>query len=246
MRALLSVYGWALMSLTVVLCFVVTALVLALTWPLDRGRYWAGRAARVTGTLAARGNPFLRFSWGGTPPEDPRKPYVVVSNHESNFDPFLLAFLPWEMKFLSKKSLFRVPFFGWAMWLAGDLSVDRGDKSNRGRALDGVAAVLKRKVSVLVFPEGTRSRTDEMLPFRHGGFRLAIEQGVDVLPLGIAGTRDALPKGTWKFSPARAVVLIGAPISTAGLTPEDAPALAERVQAAVLALRTDARARLAG
>jgi len=245
MQALMSIYAWLLMAVTVVLCFVAVTLTLAVTWPFDRGRYWAGRAARIAGTLAARANPMLRFDWAGPAPSDPRRPYIVISNHESSFDPFLLAFLPWEMKYLGKASLFRVPFFGWAMWLAGDIAVNRGDKANRERALDGVAAVLARRISVLIFPEGTRSRTTELLPFRHGAFKLAIERGVDILPLGLAGTRDAMPKGTWRFSPARARVLIGDPISTAGLAPTDAPALAERAQAAVEALRAAARAQIA-
>lgn len=242
---LLSIYSWLWMTLVLVLNFVVVAVVGAVTIPFDRGRYIVGRAARIVGSMAMRGNPLWRFSWSGPVPADVRKPYVVVSNHESNFDPFLLSYLPWEMKYLSKKALFRIPWFGWSMWIVGDVAVDRGDKGSRGDALEGCRKVLKNRVSVLFFPEGTRSRTSEMLPFRNGAFRLAIEEGVEILPLGLCGTRDALPKGTWVINPARGHVLIGQPISTAGLTPDDAPALAERVRSVVQGLREEARARSA-
>jgi len=245
MRAMLSVYGWLWMGLVLIVNFFVLVAVFALTVPFDRGRYLVGRTARFIGSMAARGNPFWRFGWSGPRPANPRKPYVVVSNHESSFDPFLLAHLPFEMKYLSKKALFKIPFFGWSMWLVGDVAVDRGDKDSRGRSLDVCRDVLRRRVSVLIFPEGTRSRTSDLLPFRHGAFRLAIEEGVDLLPLGLAGTRDALPKGTWKINDARAHVVIGAPVSTAGLTPNDAPALAERVQRIIEGLREEARARCA-
>jgi len=240
---LLSVYSWLWMTFVLVFNFCAVAIVGAVTIPFDRGRYLAGRTARVVGSLAVRGNPLWRFSFSGPVPADVRKPYVVVSNHESNFDPFLLSYLPWEMKYLSKKALFRIPFFGWSMAIVGDVAVDRGDKGSRGNALEGCRRVLKNRVSVLFFPEGTRSRTDEMLPFKPGAFRLAIEEGVDILPLGLAGTRDALPKGTWVIAPARGHVLIGEPISTAGLTLDDTPALTERVRVIVAELRAQARAR---
>lgn len=244
MRALapiLSIYSWLWMALVLIANFFAVAIVGALTIPFDPGRYAVGRVARIIGACAMRGNPLWRFSISGPVPANVRKPYVVVSNHESNFDPFLLSYLPWEMKYLSKKALFRIPIFGWSMWIVGDVAVNRSDKDSRGDALEGCRRVLRKRVSVLFFPEGTRSRTDELLPFRNGAFRLAIEEGVDILPLGMAGTRDALPKGTWIIRPARGGVVIGEPISTAGLTPEDAPALAERVRAEVAALRTRAR-----
>jgi len=248
MRALLpllSVYSWLWMTFILLLNFCAVVIVGAVTIPFDRGRYIVGRTARIVGSLAVRGNPLWHFSWSGPVPADVRKPYVVVSNHESNFDPFLLSYLPWEMKYLSKKALFRIPFFGWSMAIVGDVAVDRGDKGSRGSALEGCRRVLKNRVSVLFFPEGTRSRTDEMLPFKPGAFRLAIEEGVDILPLGLVGTRDALPKGTWVIAPARGHVLIGEPISTAGLTLDDAPALTERVRAVVEDLRKQARDRAA-
>ena len=241
MRALLSIYSWLWMSFVLLVNFCAVVLVGAVTIPFDRGRYAVGRVARFIGSCAARGNPLWRFGWSGPRPANPRKPYVVVSNHESNFDPFLLSYLPFEMKYLSKKALFRIPVFGWSMRIVGDIPVDRGDRESRGRSLDGCKRVLANRVSVLIFPEGTRSRTPEMLPFRQGAFRLAVEAGVDVLPVGLAGTRDALPKGTWLISPARAHVRLGEPISTAGLTVDDVPALTERVRATIEALRAEAR-----
>ena len=245
LTVLFSAFAWVWMFVVFMLCFFASFSVWLVTAPFDRGRYWAGFAGRKAGSLASLVNPLWTFSWAGPAPKDPRKPYVVVTNHESSADPFLLARLPFEMKYLSKKSLFKIPFFGWAMYFAGDIPVDRGDKSDRGAALARCAVVLRRKVSILIFPEGTRSRTAELLPFRHGPFRLAIECGVDVLPLGISGTRGVIPKGTWLLSPSRACVMIGDPVSTAGLTPDDAPVLAERVCVIVSRLRAEAAAKVA-
>jgi 1-acyl-sn-glycerol-3-phosphate acyltransferase len=96
---------------------------------------------------------------------------VVVSNHESFADILLISHLPWEMKWLSKAELFRIPVMGWMMWLAGDIPVKRGFGPSAVEAMERCREALRRRVSVMIFPEGTRSRTAELLPFRDGAFR---------------------------------------------------------------------------
>jgi 1-acyl-sn-glycerol-3-phosphate acyltransferase len=103
---------------------------------------------------------------------------------------------------------------------------------------------LRNRVSVIFFPEGTRSVDGTMLPFKDGAFRLAIEAGVPILPLAVAGTGTALPKHDWRFNPARAVVEVLPPIETAGLTQDDLPALKARVREAITTARDALRARL--
>jgi 1-acyl-sn-glycerol-3-phosphate acyltransferase len=97
--------------------------------------------------------------------------------------------------------------------------------------------VLSRRVSVMIFPEGTRSRTAELLPFKDGAFRLAIEAGVPILPLAVSGTRNALPKHDWRFGRSVAEVRVLEPIETAGLTLDDVPALKSRVRELIVSTR---------
>ena len=134
---------------------------------------------------------------------------MVVSNHESNADPFLVSFLPWEMKWLGKASLFRIPVVGWMMRMAGDIPVERGDSDSAKEAMAACERWLARGMPVMLFPEGTRSKDGQLLPFKDGAFRLAIETGADVLPVAVAGTREALPKHSWKFGRAEGRVTIG-------------------------------------
>jgi 1-acyl-sn-glycerol-3-phosphate acyltransferase len=171
------------------------------------------------------------------PPTDPRRPYVVVSNHESFADILLISHLPWEMKWLSKAELFRVPVLGWLMRLAGDIAVRRGEGRSAVEALQRCREVLKTRVSVMIFPEGTRSMTDDMLPFKDGAFRLAIQAGVPILPLAVTGTGTALRKHDWRFGRSVAEVRVLEPIETTGLTVKDVPQLRERVRQRILEAR---------
>ena len=154
-------------------------------------------------------------------PADPRRPYVVVSNHESFADILLISHLPWEMKWLSKAELFRIPVMGWLMHLAGDVPVKRGFGPSAVEAMARCREVLSNRVSVMIFPEGTRSPTAELLPFKDGAFRLAIDAGVPILPLALHGTGNALPKHDWRFGRSTAVVEVLEPVETAGLTAAD-------------------------
>jgi 1-acyl-sn-glycerol-3-phosphate acyltransferase len=129
--------------------------------------------------------------------------------------------------------------------MAGDIPVKRGFGPSAVEAMERCRVSLRNRVSVIFFPEGTRSIDGNMLPFKDGAFRLAIETGVPILPLAVAGTRTALPKHDWRFNPARAVVEVLPSIETAGLTLEDLPQLKERVRTTIQVARDALRARLA-
>jgi 1-acyl-sn-glycerol-3-phosphate acyltransferase len=212
-------------------------LLLLVTGPFDRGRYIVGYVFRRIGPAMATLNPLWRFRYSGTMPQNPRHPYVVVSNHESFADILLISHLPWEMKWLSKAELFRIPIMGWMMWLAGDIPVKRGFGPSAVEAMERCRKALRQRVSVMIFPEGTRSKTAELLPFKDGAFRLAIEAGVPILPLALSGTGTALPKHGWRFGRAAAHLRVLEPVDTAGLTLADVPALKARIRDLIVRTR---------
>jgi 1-acyl-sn-glycerol-3-phosphate acyltransferase len=215
------------------------ALLRLVTAPFDRGRYWVGYLFRRIGPVMAALNPLWQFRYTGTLPADPRRPYVVVSNHESFADNLLISHLPWEMKWLSKAELFRVPLLGWMMQLAGDVPVRRGFGPSAVEAMARCREALARRVSVMIFPEGTRSTTAQMLPFKDGAFRLAVDAGVAILPLALHGTRDALAKHDWRFNRSKATVRVLQPVETAGMTAADVPALRDRVRGIIEQARNE-------
>jgi 1-acyl-sn-glycerol-3-phosphate acyltransferase len=242
-RTLASLWTWFVLGTMVFFWVPLLAITVGITWPFDRDRYLAGRLFRQIGVVTAKANPLWKFRWSGTRPADPRRPYVVVSNHESFTDILLLSHLPWEMKWLSKAEIMRIPFLGWCMQLAGDIPIWRGKVDSARDAMARSLEVLKRKVSVLIFPEGTRSTGEEMLPFKDGAFKLAITAGVPVLPLVVTGTRNALAKHDWRMNPADATVTVLDPIETTGLTLDDVGALKERVRLVIAQARERLRRR---
>lgn len=243
-HGLLSVLLWAIAFLIVLLWTPLVALTFALTAPFDSGRYAAGRLFRLAAVAFVALNPLWRFRTSGVRIRDPRRPYVVVSNHESYADIFLISHLPWEMKWLSKAEIMRLPLMGWMMRMAGDIPVRRSDAGSRIAALDGVRDRLSRGVSVMIMPEGTRSPTEDLLPFRDGAFRVAVEMGLPILPIAVAGTRAAMAKGSMRFNRARAEARVLEPVQTAGLTLADVPQLREGVRARIAAERELLRAEL--
>jgi 1-acyl-sn-glycerol-3-phosphate acyltransferase len=230
---LLSAWGWVVAVLLVLIGFFYVGAIWLVTAPFDPGRYQAGLAFRRLAVAHVALTRLWRFETEGTPPEGPRRPYVVVSNHESYADIFLVSHFPWEMKWLSKHTIFQIPVMGWMMRMALDVPVRRGQRESAVAALKECRDRLARRVSVMIFPEGTRSRSDELLPFKDGAFHLAIASGVPILPIAIAGTRDCMAKGSFAFRRAHARARVLAPISTDGLALTDVAVLRERTRAAI-------------
>ncbi len=237
-----SVWSWLVLGASMVGWLPLMALIRFITRRTDPGRYWVGYMFRQIAVLMATLNPLWRFRISGSMPADPRRPYLVVSNHESFVDILLISHLPWEMKWLSKAELFRIPVLGWLMRLAGDIPVDRGNPRAAAEAMVRCKAILRdEKVSVIIFPEGTRSETDEMLPFKDGAFRLAIDAGVPILPLAVSGAATALRKHDWRFGHSIAEVRVLQPVETEGLARADIGALRDRVWQMIAAERDQMR-----
>ena len=238
----LSIWSWFVFGLCVLLWLPMMAVGWLVTAPFDPPRYWTGYLFRKLPVVHQRLNPLWTFTVSGTLPENPRNPYVVVSNHESFVDILLISHLPWEMKWLSKKEMFKIPVAGWLMHLAKDIQLDRKDPRSAAAAMKLCATRLSQRVSVMIFPEGTRSTTGNLLPFKDGAFRLAIETGVPVLPLAVHGTSTALKPHDWRQGHSDAEVRVLAPVSTEGMTMDDLPELKTRVRAEIIeALRTMGR-----
>jgi 1-acyl-sn-glycerol-3-phosphate acyltransferase len=244
-RTLWSIWSWCALGVIVLVWTPMVAITRLVTMPFDRSAWAAGYLFRKLTVAHERLTPLWTFRTSGTlPPDLRRRPHVVVANHESFVDILLISHLPTEMKWMSKVEMMRIPLVGWMMRLARDIPLTRGDRASGQAALDESAERLRNGVSVMIFPEGTRSRTGELRPFHTGAFRLAVEQQVPILPLAVSGTRDALRKHDWRLGRAEAEVRVLDPIPTAGLTTEDVPALMEQVRAAIVRARDELRREL--
>ncbi len=229
-RTVLSAWSWFVLGIIVVIWVPMVFVVWMVTAPFDKGRYWPGYLFRRLCVVHQWLNPLWRFRTSGVKITEPRRPYVVVSNHESFVDMLLISHLPWEMKWLSKESMFKIPLVGWLMYMAGDVKLIRGNKESIVQAMTGCHDRLDRRVSVMLFPEGTRTRDGALGEFKDGAFRLAIDTGCPILPLVVNGTREALQTGDWRMNVTHAEVRVLEPIETAGMTKADVPVLRERVR----------------
>ena len=160
------------------------------------------------------------------------RPFVIVCNHQSTADIIINFHLDHHFKFISKTRNFRMPVIGWYMRLCGYIPLERASRSSIARCLDLSRQKLRAGVSVLFYPEGTRSLDGRVQPFKPGAFRLAVGAGVDVLPVAVAGTGGLLPKNSLLISKeeTRVKMVVGDPIPVAGLGEKDIPALAERAR----------------
>jgi 1-acyl-sn-glycerol-3-phosphate acyltransferase len=203
-----------------------------------------GQWLRRIGRTATRLSTLWKFDIEGPrPPDIDTNAYVVVANHESQADPFLLSFLPWDMRWVAKEDLFKQPLSGWAMRLGGDIPLRRGEGESVRACMQECERALGGGISVMMFPEGTRSPNGDLLPFKPGAFALAIRAGVPILPIALAGTRTMRPKHSRWFGKAHACAKILAPIPTTGMTEADIESLRDKTRAAIAAELGDLRAR---
>ena len=173
---------------------------LFVVWLFDRDprRLRTGRWLRRLGRAFVKLNPW-RIRISGLENLQADGVYVIVSNHQSLADIPVIAHLRIDTKWLAKAELFRVPIVGWMLRIAGDIPVERSDRSKSARAMMQCAQYLRQRCSVVFFPEGRRSRDGQVLPFAEGPFKLAIREQVSILPLVVEGSGNALPKNSWVF-----------------------------------------------
>lgn len=149
-------------------------------------------------------------------PLDPRRGYIFMANHQSMYDiPALMATTPGQGRFMAKRGLFQIPIFGWSLKAGGFIPVDRQDRSSGEQTFKVALERLQAGHSLLIFPEETRSRDGALLPFKRGGFLLALKTGFEIVPVGIRGSREARARGSNIVRPGKIVVQYGAPVDPA-------------------------------
>lgn len=200
------------------------------------GPLWARQMFWVSGiTLERRG-------WEALPEDirSSRQPVIFMSNHESQMDPpLLINAIPVPAVYIAKKEVKLIPFVGWAAMCAGVIWIDRGNRDRAIKSIREAAAKIRRGRNVVIFVEGTRTRSGELLPFKKGGFQLAMDAGVPIVPLATVGGYQTLPRGSMFVRPGRYVVSFGEPVDTASYTSRDE--LMRDVRARIEALIADAR-----
>ena len=167
-------------------------------------------------------------------PLQPGRPYVFMPNHSSMVDIWaVFVAIPATFRFIAKKQLSRIPLFGWAMSAGRFIFIDRQNAASARRTVAEASRRIRSGQSVVIFPEGTRTRDGRLLPFKKGGFHLAMDSGVDIVPVAIKGSREIMPRGAALIRAGTVTVEVGEPIPTAGLTNGDREALIAKVRARV-------------
>ena len=179
-------------------------------------------------------------------PLQPGRPYVFMPNHASMVDIWaVFVAIPATFRFIAKKQLSRIPLFGWAMAAGRFIFIDRQNAASARRTVAEAARRIRSGQSVVIFPEGTRTRDGRLLPFKKGGFHLAMDSGVDIVPVAIKGSREIMPRGATLIRAGTVTVEVGEPIPTAGLKNGDRDALIAKVRGRVAEMLGEADASVA-
>jgi 1-acyl-sn-glycerol-3-phosphate acyltransferase len=230
LRALLAVPFALLLTLIISIVTLFRTLVLRRDAASVQGlaAWWASSICAVSGVVVTvTGREHL----------DAEKPYIFAANHQSQFDILALqGFLGMDFRWLAKKELFKVPIWGPAMRRSGYIPVDRSHGRQALKSIGEAAQKISAGTSVIIFPEGTRTRDGKMQDFKSGAMVLAIKSGVDIVPVAIKGTYEILPKGKLLMNPGNVLIRIGNPIATKNYTSKDRHVLAKVLQEKVTEL----------
>lgn len=231
--ALYPLWLWLVFApLAVILTVVgaVLAIPVALVSPRAANLYVAVSWCRILTRLTP-----ARVEIEGMEHVDPRQSYVVVANHQSQFDiPLIYGYCGLDLRWVMKAELNKIPFIASGCRAIGHIFIDRANPAQARDAINHAVARLQPGTGVLFFAEGTRSRSGQLLPFKKGAFRVAVDQQLPILPMTVSGTRDVLPPGTLRLRPGTVRLRIHPPVAVAGLRTGD-----------IEALRVDVRDRIA-
>ncbi len=221
--------------------FAAAVAIVALVFPGGR-RYnvghvrWWGRALLRLARVGIEGRDLEKIPAEGS--------CIYVSNHQSMLDiPAVLAVLPGRVRFMAKRSLFRIPIFGWCLSLEGFVPVDRADRNKARQSLNPARKALGTGTRLFVFPEGTRSRTGRVGTFKTGAFRLAIDTGVPIVPIAIVGAEKVLPPGRKRVRRGTITVIAGDPIDPTTYSANQRHKLKDRAREWIVKTKTEAENR---
>jgi 1-acyl-sn-glycerol-3-phosphate acyltransferase len=199
-RVLLSALFWLYCGVSLTVWWFAVLVPWLVVTPFDRRRRFSHWYAYTWANHFHAISPFWDIVLRNEDRARPDRAYVMVANHESSADILLIYRLKRQYRWVSKRANFFVPFLGWMMWMAGYVPVRRGDRASREAMMVECERQLSMGNSIMMFPEGTRSGSVEMLRFKRGAFSIACRAGVPVLPIVIAGTREILPRNSLVFT----------------------------------------------
>jgi 1-acyl-sn-glycerol-3-phosphate acyltransferase len=180
--------------------FPVTCLIWFAAYPFDNNRILVHRFLRFQGWFLTHTIPLWSFKIEGREKVRRNQAYVIISNHQSILDIILLDNIRGDFRWISKAENFRVPILGLSMRMAGYISIERGSKESAVKMFEEAARSLEKNISIMIFPEGTRSKTNRLLPFKTGAFQLALRADKPILPVVVDGTGTVLPKHGYTFN----------------------------------------------
>lgn len=235
-RVIISIWFWIEVFGIAALMYPIALIIFILTIGFDKKMAIMHRFTSIWAWISLSLNPLWRITVVGREKINPRATYVMVSNHQSGADVIVLFLLWTHFKWIAKKSLFLYPFIGWTMYLNGYLALERGRQGSMKRMMLEAGRLIREGNSIMMFPEGTRSKDGKIQPFKSGAFHLALNNQVPILPIAIRGTSQAIRKGGLLINPnhnIRAEVL--APIPYSEIKDLDPKAVAAMVHGKIAA-----------
>ena len=228
---MLSILYYIFTLLQVSFWFVVSIIVLGVTYPFDKSRRWVHECSRYICKWLFGIPPRMKRTIDGLENIDPNKAYVMVMNHNSGIDIFAAYKIPLNFRWVSKREVFRVPFMGPLLTIHGDIPIERGNPSEAmAKVLSLGKLWLGRGASVAIFPEGTRSKTGEINRFKMGAFNLAKEANVEILPIVMTGTNNMFRKGWLVNWTNHVAIRVMKPISVEEIAATDVKEMAQKVR----------------
>ena len=228
---MLSILYYIFTLLQVSFWFVVSIIVLGVTYPFDKSRRWVHECSRYICKWLVGIPPRMKRTIDGLENIDQNKPYVMVMNHNSGIDIFAAYKIPLNFRWVSKREVFRVPFMGPLLTIHGDIPIERGNPSEAmAKVLSLGKLWLGRGASVAIFPEGTRSKTGEINRFKMGAFNLAKEANVEILPIVMTGTNNMFRKGWLVNWTNHVAIRVMKPISVEEIAATDVKEMAQKVR----------------
>ncbi|HUW93411.1 MAG TPA: lysophospholipid acyltransferase family protein [Bacteroidales bacterium] len=235
MNVIKSIWVWVSSITFVVLAFPVSALLWLISLAFDPRRRMNNRWMVLQGIAITKMSPFWKIVVEGREKIDPKQPYVIVPNHQSMLDIVFFNMLYHRLRWVSKIEVFKIPVLGWEMRMVKYIELIRGNKHSVARMLESCVSSLRDGISIVIFPEGTRSLTGAIGKFKTGAFQLAVKTDKPILPVLIDGTGDILPKHGFIFRNRRIVrIRVLDPVFPGQFGTGDPEQLASRIQSVMV------------